>query len=1152
MSFVHLHVHSEYSMLDATCRVEGLLEQAAELEMPALALTDHGVLAGAVEFYLKAQEYGVKPIIGCELYVAPGSRREKRQTEKYHHLTVLARNQKGYRNLLKLSSRGYLEGFYYRPRVDKELLQQHGEGLIVLSGCLKAEVPMLVLNGDLEGAKRAVREYQEIVGEENVYIELQDHGLEAQQTLRPQLLKLSEAMGIPPVATNDVHFLTREDHAAHEVFINISNKSAERRSYPEELYLKSPEEMGELFSEAPQAVENTLEVAERCSLALGLGEKHLPQFELPDSFEGTTDDYLETLAWEGVRQRYGELSSEIEERLRRELDVIREMGYGPYFLIVQDFIQYAKSRAIPVGPGRGSAAGSLVCYALGITDVDPLRYGLIFERFLNPDRIELPDIDIDFCMRRRDEVIRYVEGKYGVDHVSQIVTFDTMAARSAVRDVARVLGISYREADRIAKAIRFGMRLEQAIASSAELQRRCEEDEQVRQLMNVAGKLEGLARNPSTHAAGVVIAPEEITEYVPIMKLSDGSVVTQYEMNALGAIGMLKMDFLGLRNLTVIHDALKSIKRDRGEEIDIHAVPLDDERTYRMLREGRTAGVFQLEGSGIREMLMRLEPTAFKDLIAVLALYRPGPLESGMANDYIERKHGNQEVSYPHPKLEEVLADTHGLPIYQDQVLLMARVMAGFSLAEADTLRKAIGKKKKRLMAQMKQKFIDGCMANGVARDKAELIFGDIEKFARYGFVKAHSTAYAMISYWTAYLKANDPTHYMASLLTSVSGNTAKVREYITECQALDIEVLPPDINESRADFTPRVDAEGASLRFGLGAIKNVGYGPIGAILEARRDGPFESFLDFCRHVTADVLNRELLESLIKAGAFDGLGSRKALLEQVPLGLELAGRARRERMSGQSSLFGEGAPDAFSPLPQTDEEFLKRELLAFEKELLGLYVSGHPLQEMEERLALYRSHTLAEVADSVGEGRELALGGRVEEAKVINTQNGKSMAFLTLEDMTGQGEVVVFPAQYEQARDLLEPERVLLIRGRVERRGGRQNVIGEEIHDFERFEGESELHVWLDADQVGSSRLQSLRELFEERPGSARVFLHVVAGESRRTVRAGSGVRVCPDRGLIEEIESLLGAERVRLRVPGGQVSSFRFTEGAGAAPAEA
>ena len=1135
MSFVHLHVHSEYSMLDATCRIPQLVARAAELEMPALALTDHGLMCGLVEFVQSAQDEGIKPILGCELYVAPRSRTEKKQTEKYYHLTALARNATGYQNLMKLSSLGYLEGFYYRPRVDKELLRQYGDGLILLSGCLQGEVPRKILNDDLDGAAEVLRTYQEIVGDENVYVELQDHGIDDQQTIRPQLIDLARSLDLPLVASNDVHFLYPEDHSAHEVFINVaSNKSKEKRSYPEELYLKSPEEMRERFNDVPEAIENTLDIAERCNVEIDLTQTHLPEFTVPES-EDSPESYLETLAWEGLRERYAEITAEIEARLNHELDVIENMGYAAYFLIVQDFIRYAKSQDIPVGPGRGSAAGSLVCYALGITNVDPLKYGLIFERFLNPDRIQLPDIDIDFCVRRRDEVIDYVEEKYGADHVAQIITFDTMAARSAIRDVARVMEFSFNDADKIAKQIPFGTKLQAAIDNSQELQKMRDEESNVAKLLEVAPKLEGLIRNPSTHAAGVVIAPDEITEYAPLMKLSDGAVVTQYEMNALEEIGMLKMDFLGLRNLTVLDDTLQSIERTGETPPDLDRLSLEDEETYAMLQRGQTAGVFQLEGSGIRDMLVRLEPQQFEDLIAVLALYRPGPLESGMAESYIKRKHGQEQVDYPHEKLQDVLDDSYGLPIYQDQLLRMARVMAGFSYAEADTLRKAIGKKKKKLMAQMRAKFIDGCVDNGIEQKTAEKLFEDIEKFARYGFVKAHSTAYALISYWTAYLKAHYPTHYMAALITSVANNTDKVREYINACRSLGIDVLRPDINESRGEFTPVELEDGTgAIRFGLNAVKNVGEGAVNAILAAREEGPFESFLDVCRRVDGVALHRDLLQCLIKAGAFDGLGTRKGQLEQVEIGMEEADRARKERLSGQSSLFGEPDDESDAPQqgaadePQSTDEYAHEELLKMERELLGLYVSGHPLDDLEERLVLFRSHAIADLNDVPNE-TDVRLAGQIEELTTKTTRNGHTMAFLTLEDLTGQTEIVVFPNLYETVQDLLDEDPVLVVDGKMEERGGRRNVIANALRRFEDTEASSVLNLRLDADRIDEARLKELKSVLTQHSGATPIRLYVMSNGSYRTVAAGEGVRVTIDPELIDAVEALLGPGTTRL-----------------------
>jgi DNA polymerase-3 subunit alpha len=780
--FVHLHVHSEYSLLDAMCRTEELVEKCVEQKMPALALTDHGNLCGAIEFYKYAQEHGIKPIIGCELYVAPRSRHTKSKEDgtKYYHLTVLARNETGYRNLVKLTSLGYIEGFYYKPRVDKELLRRYSQGLIILSGCRSSEICRLLGQNKFESALAVAQEFRAIVGAENFYIELQNHGQPEDEARNEQLVEIARRLGAPIVATNDVHYIAREDREAHDVLLNIQGEKTladeDRRSYEgEEYYFKSFDELAPLFARWPEALENTVRIAKQCDLQFDFSKAHLPTFELPAGYSDA-NEYLRALAYEGAQARFGELTPEIKDRLEHELRVIADMGYSGYFLIVQDFVKFAKSQKIPVGPGRGSAAGSLVCYCVGITDVDPLKYGLIFERFLNPARVSLPDIDIDFCMRRRDEVIRYVEQKYGRERVAQIATFDKMKARSVVRDVARVLGFSYSDADKIAKLIPFGATLDEALEGVSELRRRYEADLQVQKLLNVARKLEGLARNAATHAAGVVITPGEVTDFAPLLRISDGSVRTQYNMKDLETIGLLKIDFLGLRNLTAIDDTLKSVKKLTGEEIDLSTIPLDDPDVYAMLQQGRTTGVFQLEGSGVTALLTKLEPTEFRDLIAILALYRPGPLESGMANDYIERKHGRQPVVYPHPDLETVLKETYGLPIYQDQLLLMARTLAGFSLAEADILRVAVGKKKREVMEKMRTRFVEGCVQNGIARAKAEELFADIEKFARYGFVKAHSTAYALISYWTAYLKVKYPTCYFAALLTSVAGNAEKNR----------------------------------------------------------------------------------------------------------------------------------------------------------------------------------------------------------------------------------------------------------------------------------------------------------------------------------------------------------------------------------------
>jgi DNA polymerase-3 subunit alpha len=1130
MSFVHLHVHSHYSLLDAMCRIDELLKKCYEYRMPALALTDHGNMCGAIELAKKAKEYGIKPIIGCELYVAPKSRLQKTKDEKYAHLTVLAQDETGYRNLIKLTSAGYLEGFYYKPRVDKSLLKQYHDGLIILSGCRSSEISRLLQQDKFEAALDVAREFCAIVGQENFYVEIQNHGLTSEEPLREKLKELAEALNLPLVATNDVHYLAREDREAHEVLLNIQGEKTlgdeDRRTYDsDEYYFRSPTEMAAFFKDTPDALDNTLKIAERCRLDFDFSKAHLPSYELPSGYTNE-NDYLRDLAMEGAKRRLVTWTPEIQERLEYEVDVIARMGYSGYFLIVQDFVQYAKKHKIPVGPGRGSAAGSLVCYAIGITDVNPLTYGLIFERFLNPSRISLPDIDIDFCELRRDEVIRYVEQKYGADKVAQIATFGTMKARSVIRDVARVLRFSYSDADRIAKQIPMGATLGEALDGASELRRAYEQDEQITKMIDVSLKLEGLARNAATHAAGVVITPLEVTNYAPLMRLSDGSVRTQYNMKDLESIGLLKMDFLGLRTLTVIADTLRSIAKTSNVDLDLYQIPLEDPKVFELLRRGKTTGVFQLEGTGITALLERLEPTEFRDLVAILALYRPGPLESGMANDYIERKHSRQKVTYPHPELTEVLAETYGLPIYQDQLLLMARKLAGFSLAEADLLRMAVGKKKKDVMDQMRERFVQGCVQNKIAEKKAAELFADIEKFARYGFVKAHSTAYALISYWTAYLKANYPTHYMAALLTSVSGHADKIAEYILECQALGITVLPPDINESDANFSPTTN----EIRFGLGAIKNVGSGTIEAILDARQArGLFSSFFDFCQRVEPDKINREVLESMIKAGVFDRFGTRKTLISQIENGLHEGARAHSERRSGQKSFFGSSPERSVATLTPngSHEEFSKQEMLAFEKELLGLYVSGHPLEEVEDRLTLLRSHDL-QAASQAKVGETLQLGGRISSLRVIHTSNGKRMAFARLEDLRGQIEVTFFPDPYERYKKFLVEDRVVLIKGQAENRHDKLQVVAEDVQALEEAERQLQVHLRLPADLTSIENLNRLKEFFLSHRGQAPVFVHIYHADEEITVRLGQTL-VQVTKSMRSGLETLVGRDSIRV-----------------------
>jgi len=1130
--FVHLHTHSEYSLLDSSCKISGLLDRAAACGMDALALTDHGVMSGAIKFYRAAKKKGIKPIIGCEIYLAPGDRHDRtpQQGSRYYHLVLLAENEVGYRNLIAIVSRAHTEGFYYKPRADKELLRQYNTGLIALSACESGEIPRLLAAGKEREAAAAAREYAEIFGEGNFYIELQDHGTDRGKILREKLIKLARDLSLPLVATNDVHYLTPDDRLAHEVLLNIrANKTLsdpDHRTFDGDGYhFRCGDEMEELFADVPEAIENTRVIAERCNLEIPFGKTMIPPFTLPEG-ESDPDAYLRRLAYQGAKERYGSVDGKVKERLEYELSVIERMNYATYFLIVWDFVRFARDEGIPVGPGRGSAAGSLVAYALGITRVDPLKYNLIFERFLNPERISMPDFDIDFCVRGRDRVIQYVQDKYGKEKMAQIATYDRMAARSVVRDVGRVLGVPYSVTDRLAKLIPFGYQLKVAVEKVAELKELYETDDKVREIIDIGLRLEGLSRNTSTHAAGVVIAPDALINHVPLLRLTDGECVTQYDMTDVEAVGLLKFDFLGLRNLTLIDDTCRSLRDRAGVEIDLDKIPLDDEKTFALIREGKTAGIFQLESSGMTGLIKRMKPDRFEDLIALLALYRPGPLESGMTDEYVERRHGRRPVTYPHPNLKEVLAETYGLPIYQDQLMLIAQHLAGFSLAEADILRKAMGKKKKDIMESLREKFIEGCVANGIPRDKATQTFAEMEKFSRYGFNKSHTTAYAFVSYWTAYLKANYPTHFMASLLTSVQGDTDKVAEYIGECKEMGIEVLPPDINESEHDFTPVAERR---IRFGLGAIKHVGSGAIERIIAVRGDG-FKSFFDLCRRVDGDGVDREALEALIKAGAFDSLGhTRKGLLSRLSEGLELMQISRRERVSGQRSFFD--AVDTVPVDPEVpSEEFSQQELLTFERELLGLYVSAHPLDRYRDLLSVYA--TPLPDAASLDEGSEALIGGRIKALRRIATRNGDPMAFVTLEDGRGEVEVTVFPRVLETAGGLITVDELVGMRVLSGVRNGTPNLVVQEVFpiaDLSR-KGRALLVIRLREEEIVPDRLNALSERLVKDKGDLPVLFRIEGDDGTGIeVIAAERFRVSGSESLREELERILGEGRVEL-----------------------
>ncbi len=1134
--FVHLHTHSEYSILDAACKIPELIDRAIACNMDALALTDHGVMTGVVKFYRQALQRGIKPILGCEIYVAPGARtvRSAQDGQRYHHLVLLAENNVGYRNLLKIVSRAHTEGFYYRPRADKDLLRQYAEGLIALSACESGEIPRLLQAGRPEAAAAVAQEFRALYGPDSFFIEIQNHGTERDARTRSKLIDLATSLNLPLVATSDIHYLTPEDKLAHEVLLNIrANRTLddpERRVFDGEGYhFRTGDEMESAFADVPEAIENTRRIADRCQVEIPLGTVMIPPFELPEG-ETDSDRFLRKLSYEGAERRFDEITPEVGERLDYELSVIAKMAYSTYFLIVWDFIRFSREHSISVGPGRGSAAGSLVAYCLGITSVDPLKYNLIFERFLNPERVSMPDFDIDFCIKGRDRVIDYVREKYGGrewwKRIAQIATYDRMAARSVVRDVGRVLGFPYAETDRVAKLVPYGWKLRAAVDGVVELRTLYEQNQDIRRLIDIGLRLEGLTRNASTHAAGVVIAPDLLDNHVPLLRLGEGEFVTQFDMIDVEAVGLLKFDFLGLRNLTLIDETVGLLEKHAGIHLDPEQIPLDDEPTFAMLRDGKTAGIFQLEGSGMTNLIRRVQPDRFEDLIALLALYRPGPLESGMTDEYVERRRGRKTVSYPHPSLEAVLADTFGLPIYQDQLMLMAQRLAGFSLAQADILRKAMGKKKKDIMASLRRQFVDGCINNGITERLANETFDDMEKFSRYGFNKSHTTAYAFVSYWTAYLKAHYPNHFMASLLTSVRDNSDKVAEYIQECRVMGIAVLPPDVCESGWEFTP-VDDQ--TIRFGLGAIKHVGQGAVQAILAARKE-PFRSFFDLCRRVDGDGLDREALEALVKAGAFDRFAvSRRGLLRHLPEGLELMQVARRERLTGQQSMFGDDIQVSPDPIIREDE-FAREDLLAFEKELLGLYITAHPLDHHRDLLSTFCC-PLRDAKASLPD-RILTIGGIVKRIRRVDTRRGGQMAFVAIHDGADEAEVTVFPRTLETAGDLLHEDALIALLVKTGTRNGETNLVAEDVFPLADLPKRRSLRllVILDSHLVDTTTLSQVQSVLSEHPGGTPVDLQLRDSTAAVLITAGAGCTISPTPALLSSLFALPGVADATLR----------------------
>jgi DNA polymerase-3 subunit alpha len=1120
--FVHLHVHSEYSILDGACRIPALAARAAELEMPAVALTDHGSLAGAVELYREAAKHGVKPLVGCEVYVAD----DRKALEKgYAHLTLLAETNEGYGNLIKLASLGYLEGYYYKPRVDWELLERYAPGLVALSGCLSGRVSKALEESRPADAAAELDRLAQIFGRDSTYVEIQNAHQEVQARINPQLADLAAQSGLPLVATGDVHYLLHSDARAHEALLCIqSGDSLKNPNHwkfdTDQFYFKTPAEMAADFDGYEAALRATLEIADRCTVTMELGRTLLPSYPVPDGRDAF--DYLVELCEKGLEKRYGQVTPDLVERLKFELKTVREMGFADYFLIVWDFIHFARQNGISVGPGRGSSAGSLAAYCLQITDVDPLRYGLLFERFLNPARQDLPDMDIDFSVAGRDRVINYVAEKYGRDRVAQIITFGTMAARAAVRDAGRVLEIPYGTVDKVAKLIPEGpgQTLDACLKPGAELKQAYDADALVREIVDLAKPLEGLVRQDSIHAAGVVIGAEPLIDVVPLQqKGSDQEVVTQFGMYDVVDAGLLKIDFLGLRNLDVIDEALRLV----GAGSTVEDIPLDDRKTFEMLARADSTGVFQFESSGMRDALRQVRPTEFEDMIALVALYRPGPMS--YIPMYARRKNGQEAVTYIDERLKPITSASYGICIYQEQYMQIAKELAGFSPAEAETLRRAIGKKIHALMASLKDKFLEGCAQNGVTPAVAQQLWKDMESSQDYSFNKAHSACYALIAYRTAWLKANHPHEYMAALISSVMNTKDKVPYYVNACDEIGIEVLPPDVNSSACDFAV---VEG-KIRFGLNAVKNVGDAAARAIVRAREEGgPFTSIWDFTERADPQVVNKRALESLVKCGALDSTGAaRKGMLGVLEQALGWGQKQQADRLVGQGSIFDLGGdeesdrPRHHPPIPPGELE--KKELLRLEKETLGLYVSEHPLHAIRDQLRRKTDCTLADV-ERRRDGEVVTVGGIVGAIKQLTTKKGEPMVFLRLDDVTGSAELVVFNSVYASARELCEPDRILVVKGRVDhKQEGETKLIAMEVAAFEATPERAEVRLRIDARKAPSGLVRELAGLLQRYPGDAPVYLSMEMESGPRVLQLGPGYRVAADSDFYSEVKTLLG-----------------------------
>ena len=1148
MNFTHLHVHTEYSLLDGSNKIKEYVARVKELGMDSAAITDHGVMYGVIDFYREAKAAGINPILGCEVYVAPNSRFDREvgsDEDRYYHLVLLAENNQGYANLMKIVSLGFVEGFYYRPRVDKELLRQYHEGIIALSACLAGEVPRYLTRGLYEEARQTALEYQEIFGKDNYFLELQDHGIPDQRLVNQQLLRMSEELHIPLVATNDVHYTYEDDVAAHDILLCIQTGKKltdENRMRYEggQYFVKSPEQMAELFPYALQALENTHKIAKRCHVEIEFGVTKLPRFDVPSPY--TSWEYLNKLCYEGLDERYGDRAEELKPRLKYELDTIQKMGYVDYFLIVWDFIRYARDHGIPVGPGRGSAAGSIVSYTLGITQLDPIRYNLLFERFLNPERVSMPDIDVDFCFERRQEVIDYVVRKYGKDCVAQIVTFGTMAARGVIRDVGRVMDLPYALCDSIAKMIpqELNITIDKALEMNHELKTLYDTDEKIKELINMSRRLEGLPRHTSMHAAGVVISQKEVDEYVPLSRAADGTIVTQFTMTTLEELGLLKMDFLGLRTLTVIDNAVRLVAKDTGRKLDMLKIDYNDRTVLDSIGTGKTEGVFQLESGGMKNFMKELKPQSLEDIIAGISLYRPGPMD--FIPQYIRGKNNPETITYDCPQLQPILEPTYGCIVYQEQVMQIVRDLGGYTLGRSDLVRRAMSKKKAAVMAKERQNFVygnkeedvPGCIANGIDEKTANKIYDDMTDFAKYAFNKSHAAAYALVAYQTAYLKYYYPVEFMAALMTSVIDNPPKVAEYILTCRQMGIRILPPDINVGEAGFT----VDGKNIRYGLSAIKSIGRPVIDAVVEERTlGGSYRSLKDFIERLTGKETNKRTIENFIKSGAFDGLGgTRKQFMMIYADIMDRIAHEKKSSMIGQMTLFdlmGEEDKREYEiQLPKVGE-YDKEQLLAFEKEVLGIYVSGHPLEKYE---ALWK-HVITNVTSDfaldeetghskVMDGNRAVIGGILTDKRVKYTKTNKTMAYLTVEDLVGTVEVVVFPKDYEKNLQYLNVDDRVFIRGRVSSEDDQSSkLICEKMFRFDEVPQE----LWIQFATIADyrAREKQLFDLLRNSDGKDYVVIYVRDGRSVR--RLGDNWTVRADESLLGALSEAFGADNVRL-----------------------